>query len=179
MLHRLEFGDRLAELLALAGVLDRMVERALRQADHLRADADAPLVERFDRNLVALADLAEDVVARHGAVLEQQLARAAGADPELVFLPANREARKTALHEKGGDSAVTGRWIHRSEHDDEIGFRAVGDPQFPAGEPPIAAALDCAGREREGVAAGTALRERVGADGCRREARQVAAALAV
>ena len=67
-----------------------MVERALREADHLRADADAPFVQRLDRDLVALADLAEHVRARHAAVVEQQLAGAARADAELVFLLADR-----------------------------------------------------------------------------------------
>ena len=41
-----------------------MVERADRQAEHLRADADAAFVQRLDRDLVALADLAEHVRAR-------------------------------------------------------------------------------------------------------------------
>ena len=47
-----------------------MIERALREADHLRADADAALVQRFDRDLVALADLAEHAASRHDAVFE-------------------------------------------------------------------------------------------------------------
>ena len=61
ILHGLELGDRLAELLPLLDVRDGVIERALRQADHLRADADAPFVQRLDRDLVALADLAEHV----------------------------------------------------------------------------------------------------------------------
>ena len=72
-----------------------VIERALREADHLRADADASLVERLDRDLVALADVAEHVRARDAAFFEDQLARAAGADPELVFLLADREARRS------------------------------------------------------------------------------------
>src|SRR5262249_19766595 len=83
VLHRLEVRDRFPELLALLRVAERVVERALRQPDHLRADADAPLVQRLDGDLVALADLAEDVRARHAAVVEDQLARAARADAEL------------------------------------------------------------------------------------------------
>ena len=73
---------------ALLRVFDRVIERALRETEHLRADADAPFVQRLDRDLVALADVAEHVGARH-AVLEDQLARAAGADAELVFLLAD------------------------------------------------------------------------------------------
>jgi len=61
VLHGLKVRHRFAELLPFLRVLDGVIERALRQADHLRADADASLVERFDRDLVALADVAEDV----------------------------------------------------------------------------------------------------------------------
>src|SRR5581483_7006806 len=107
MLDRLEFGDGLAELLALFRVLDGVVERALREADHLRANPDAPLVERFDRDLVAFADFAKDVRPRHAALLEQQFARAARADAELVLLLADGEAGGAALHEERGDAAVS------------------------------------------------------------------------
>ena len=58
-LHALELGDRLAELLALGHVAEGVVERALGQADHLRADADAALVQGLDRDLVADADVAD------------------------------------------------------------------------------------------------------------------------
>ena len=86
-----------------------MIERALREADHLRADADAAFVERLDGDLVALADLAEDVRRRHAALLEQQLAGAARADAELVFLLADREPGEAALDEERGDAAVARR----------------------------------------------------------------------
>ena len=43
----------------------------LRDADHLRADADAALVQRLDRDLVALADRAEHVLVGHLAVIEE------------------------------------------------------------------------------------------------------------
>ena len=59
-------------------------------------------------DLVALADLAEHVRARHAAILEEQLARAAGADAQLVFLLADREPGEAALDQKRGDAAVAG-----------------------------------------------------------------------
>ena len=71
MLHRLEVGDRLAELFPLPRIADRVVERALREPDHLRSYTDAPLVQRFNRHLVSLADFAEDVGARDATVVEQ------------------------------------------------------------------------------------------------------------
>ena len=73
-LHTLEVADRLAELLAVLGVGDRGVQRALRDADGLRADRRAGVVQRRQRGLEAGARLADDPVARDAAVLEVQLA---------------------------------------------------------------------------------------------------------
>ena len=109
-----------------------MIERALGEAEHLRADADAAFVQRFDRDFVALADLAEDLRLRHDAVLEDQLAGAAGADAELVFFLADRESRRAAIDDERGDAAVAGVGIDVREHDEHVGFVAVGDPQLAA-----------------------------------------------
>ena len=64
-LHALEVGDRRSELAALLRVFDRVIERALCETEHLTADADAPFVQRLDGDLVALADVAENVGARY------------------------------------------------------------------------------------------------------------------
>src|SRR5438105_7275948 len=151
MLHGLELRDRLAELLSIARVRDRVIERALRQADHLRADADAPFVQRLDRDLVAFADLAEDVRARDAALVEQQLAGAARADTELVLFFADGEPFDAALDEKRSDAAITGLRIHIREDDEEAGLVAVGDPQLASGDHPLAVALLRARRHRERV----------------------------
>lgn len=45
--------DGLTELLALKGVRDRLVERALSETDHLCGDTDTALVQDLDRVPVA------------------------------------------------------------------------------------------------------------------------------
>ena len=60
-LHRLKVGDRLSKLLALMQKRHRRVERALRETNHLRGDADTALVQQLDGDLVTLADLAKDL----------------------------------------------------------------------------------------------------------------------
>src|SRR3970282_2537236 len=92
-LHTLELCHRLAELPPLFRVMDGVVERSLREADHLGADADAALVQGLDGDLVPLAYVAQHAIPRHEAILEDQLTRAAGADSELVLLPSDGEAR--------------------------------------------------------------------------------------
>ena len=94
-LHALEVGDRLAELLALLGVGDGVIERALREAGHLRADGDAAFVQSLDRDLVALADFAEHVGGGDAAVVENQLASGRRANAELVFLLADLKPGKS------------------------------------------------------------------------------------
>ena len=85
----MKVADRLAELLALAHVRQRVIQRALSQPHHLRADADAPFVQRFDGHLVAFTHFTQHAGARHAAILQQQLAGAAGADAELVLFLAH------------------------------------------------------------------------------------------
>ena len=159
-------------------VANRVIERALREADHLRADADAPFVERLDRDLVALAELAEHAGARHLAVLEDQLAGAAGADPELVFLLADGEAGRPALDEERRDAAVAGLGIDRGEDDEDVGFVGVGDPELAPVQDESVAALGRPRRQRERVAAGAGFRQRVGADAVLRQPGQAASASA-
>ena len=174
MLHGLELGNRLAELLPFPDVLDSVIERPLGQADHLRADPDASFVQRLDRDLVAFAGLAEDVRARDQALLEQQLARAAGANPELVLLLANGEPGDAALDEKRGDAAVPGFRVDVRKDNEQVGFVAVGDPQLAAAQRPVVAALARACRKGERIAARAGLRQGISADRVQRERRKIA-----
>ena len=161
---------RLAELFPLFGVGDGVIERALRESDHLGADADPPFVERLDGDLVAAADVAEHVGARHPAILQQQLARAARANAELVLFLADGEPGEAALDEEGGDAAVAGFRVDIGKDDEQVGFVRVCDPELPAGQDEIVTRFHGAGRQREGVAARPGFRERIRADSVRRQA---------
>ena len=63
----------------------------------MRADADASFVEGFDGDFVAFADFAEDVFFRDFAAVENQFGRRTGANAELVFFFADREALERQL----------------------------------------------------------------------------------
>ena len=105
-LYSLEFGDRLAELFALLGIGDGVIQRALRQSGHLRADADAALIQRLDGDLVAFAHFADDVGFGNAAIVQNQLAGGGGADAQLVLFLADGEAREIALDQKRRDAFV-------------------------------------------------------------------------
>ncbi len=79
-LNRLKFPDGFAELLTFEGVACSMGPGALGQTKHLGSDANATLVQRFDRDLVALARLAQHVRRGHLAVFEDDLAGGGSAD---------------------------------------------------------------------------------------------------
>ena len=61
-------GERLAERLALLGVLDRLVDAELRRAEARRGLADAVLVEEVLHDLQAAALAAEDGAVGHAHV---------------------------------------------------------------------------------------------------------------
>ncbi len=81
-------GERLAELLALLGVGERLLESALGDADRLGRDADAAAVERRHGDLEALAVLAQALAGRDAHVVESQLGGAGGVDAELELVGA-------------------------------------------------------------------------------------------
>src|SRR5690606_17562220 len=110
-LHALELADRLAKLLPLLHVAQRRIEGTLRDTDHLGTNADAALVERLDRDLVALSHRTQHIGRRHPAVLEDQLDRAGGADAELLLTLADAETGEVALDDESGDALVALRRI--------------------------------------------------------------------
>ncbi len=54
-LNRLKVGDRLTELSALAGIVERLIEAALRDADRLSGDADPAAIKSLERDAESLA----------------------------------------------------------------------------------------------------------------------------
>ena len=151
-LYALELGDRFPELFPLLRVLHGVFERAGGQAEHMRTDADAPLVQRLDGDLVALAGLAEDAVSRGGAVLEDQLACATGSNAQLVFLLADCETGGAAFDQERRYSSITRLGIDVRKDDEEVGLVAVGDPELTAVHDVVAAARGTACCQREGIA---------------------------
>ena len=93
--------DRLAERPALLRVGDRLVERALGEADAHRRDADPAAVEDVQELLEAVAAAAEQVRLRDAAVVE-------GERPRVRGVPAHLPVRLAGLVAGGavGDDEV-------------------------------------------------------------------------
>src|SRR5439155_22094243 len=108
--------------------------------------------------------LAEAVLLRHAAVLEDKLARRGGADAELVLLLADREAGEVALDQERGDSLVAGVGVRVGKDDEEAGLVRVRDPQLLAVEDPVIALVLGAAGQAERIRSRTRLGERIRAN---------------
>ena len=156
-----------------------MIQGSLREPEHLRSDADPPFVEGFDRGLVTLSDLSQDVLIRHANVLEQEFRRRRGADAELVLLLPDRESVEVLLNEKRGDPLVALIWIDRREDDEQARLVAVRDPQLVTVQNPVIAVPRGTASKREGVGAASGLRKSVCADRVGSESGQVSSLLVI
>ena len=126
--------DRLAHRLARARVLERVVGRALRQPEPLRADSRAGAVENPHGDPKALALLTEQVLGRHAAVDEEALPGRRALDPHLRLDPAHLEPGRARLDDEGRDPRVTGLGIGLGEDRVELGDSRVRDEPFRAVE---------------------------------------------
>ena len=156
---RLELGDRLPELAPLLRVVERRFVGALRQADRQRGDPDAAAVEHLQRVDEALPFLAEQLVGRHAAVVEDDFARVAGAHAELVLFLAGRHARRPVFDDEGRDAAMSLRPVGHGDDDHHAADPAVGDERLGAVDHPRLALARGRRPHAGGVAAGAGFGE--------------------
>src|SRR5262249_47943893 len=138
-LDGLKSGNRLPELAALLRVGSRRVVGPLGETNRQRGNADPSGVEHLQRVDEALTLGTEQLRLRDAAVLEHDLARVAGAHPELVLLLACRHPFGAALDDEGGDPAMALVAIRdRNDHDSaadaavrDEALRSVDDPALP------------------------------------------------
>src|SRR5207249_2631687 len=97
LLDEPELGDGFPEGLTINGVADAVVESHAAAADGCDAEFVASDVQDVERDVVALADLAEQVFGRDDAVGEDERTGGAAANAELVLFLALGEAGSAAL----------------------------------------------------------------------------------
>src|SRR5205814_5739602 len=97
-------ADRLSHRLTGLRVLERVVGRALGEAEPLRADPRPRAVEDLHGDLEAVPLVAEQILRRHAAAVEEDLTCRRALDSHLRLDPADLEARRFRLDQEGGDA---------------------------------------------------------------------------
>ena len=123
-----EVGDGLAESLALLGVGDGMLQRGARAADAARAQLEAADVENVEGDDVAFADVAENVLHRHLAVVQDERRSGRAANAHLLFFVADGEAGEILLDQERGELLA----VNFGEDGEQVGEVGVGDPHLLA-----------------------------------------------
>ena len=161
----LELAQATAELDALLGVLDRLVDGALGKTQSLGSNADTAAVEGLHSDLEALAFLTEQVLLGNDAILENEVAGGAAADTHLLLVLAGGEAGEGALDDEGGNAVVALALVGHGEDDEGGGNVAVGDEALAAVEDVVAVlVLDSGGLLAGGVGTGAGLGQTERAD---------------
>ena len=160
--NQAEVRDALAESLALFGIGNRILQRSARAADAARAQLEAAYVQNVERDDVAFADLAEHVLHRHLAIVQDERRGGRAADAHLLFFRADGEAREIFLDQERGELLA----IDFGEDGEQVGEVGVGDPHLFAVQDVVLAVgrKHGAGAAVHRVGAAGAFRKRVGAD---------------
>ena len=156
-LDRAEVGERRLELLAVGGVAHRKLEALARGAERSGAELQAADVQDVERDLVAEAEVAEEVLGGDEDVLQNELRRRRALDAELVLLWAGAHAFCRALDQERGELLA----VDLGEDGEEIGEAAVGDELLHAAQAVAAVGRDRLRLRAERVAARPRLGERV------------------
>ena len=158
----LVLGDRLAERLALLGVVERLLERPAAVADGTRRIVDPPQRHAVQRGREALVQLADELPRLDPHVLEPQLGLVAADMAEQLDDALDLEARRRGRHQEGRDAALARRralGIGDGEDDAVVRDRRVRRPDLAPGQPPGIAVGHRLGRERRSVGARAGLAE--------------------
>src|SRR5207302_5987115 len=129
------------ERLALLRIARRFVDTRPREPDRQGADRDAAFIEGGQELLVAVATLAENVLSRNAAVLEDQLARVRRVPADLPVLLRRPEAVVRDRHHDAGQfrlavGLLTGPAEHGHEGRDVS--TGVGDERLAPVDDPLA-----------------------------------------
>src|SRR5262249_40232137 len=103
VLDRSERGDGLTECDPLPGVLNRIVESRFRPADRSGAQLRAADVQNVERNVMALADLPDNVLNWNLCVIQNERACGGSSQAHLVLFSAGRNAGIILLDDEAAE----------------------------------------------------------------------------
>ena len=122
-------------------VLERLVERALRDAQRLRGHARPGSVQRLHRHDEAHAFLGKQVLLWARGSPGRPAPRAGSPDAHLVLLLAEGEARRAFFDDERRESPRAPRLVGAGDDRVDVRLAAVGDPLLRAVEHVVAVAV--------------------------------------
>ena len=128
VLDQAELRDGRPERFPLLGVLDGKTQYVLRCAHRERAQLQPAEIQDVERDDMAAADLAQNVLDRDRYIVQVDGRGRAAFDPHLLFFGAGLDAGEPALHQKSRELFAS----YFGEDRKEVGLAAVGDPHFLA-----------------------------------------------
>ena len=159
-------------------VRDHVLERGVGDAERVRRDAGARLVQGGEQDPQAVARLSKQVGARHAGAREIELGGGGAAVTHLVLEPADREARRALLDDQCRDGAfVVGDLAPFAEQQDALGDVTVGNEDLGAVDDDLVASRREPGLHAGGVRAGAGLGDGESAKAALGDPRQQAAPL--
>ncbi|MNT32801.1 hypothetical protein D3C72_1687000 [compost metagenome] len=153
-LQCLEFGQRLAELAALAHVTASGIQRALRSTQRAGGDVDAAAIEPLHRQLEAATLLSQKVADRYADVFEGDAAGGLAVPAHLLFLAAVADARQVGWHGDRADPACTST-AGACHHHQQLGGTGAGNEGLGAIQHIEIAIAHGAGLQRGRIRTGT------------------------
>src|SRR5208282_521687 len=126
--HQPEIADRLAERFALLGVRNGAFDRNPRSTHAHRAKFETSHVQNVEGDDVPLADLAQQILHRDLAVIQNNGTGGRSANAHLVLFGADGKPRKCLFHEEGGKFLA----INLRENSKKIGETGIRDPHLLA-----------------------------------------------
>jgi hypothetical protein len=155
-------GDRLAHRLARACVLERVVRRALGDAEALRRDTGSRAIEDPHRDPEALTLFAQTVLDGNTSAVEGELAGRRSGYSHLRLEPCDLEPGCARLHEERRDPRMPSFRIGLREDGVQTRDRRIRDEALRAVEDVRVSVTSRRRPYRCGVRARAGLRERVG-----------------
>ncbi len=155
----LVLADGLAELDALLGVFDGLVQAALGQTDGLGGHAQTAAVQRLHGVDEAHVLFAQHIALVDADVLQHHVGGGVAHQAHLGLVFAAGDAGGLHVHDKGGNALVALGHVGLGVDDAVVGQRRAGDEALAAVEDVVVAVLHGGGDHAAGVRAGAGLGE--------------------
>ncbi|MCY1350752.1 hypothetical protein D9M69_369940 [compost metagenome] len=162
--HGLVLDDRLAEGLALMGVVPCRLEGRTGHAHGLSGDADAAAFQVGQGDTVAISFRAQAQRCRYAHLVQLDLAGVRGVLAEFFLHPHHLVAGGIGGDDEGADALLAGLRIGDGEDDHHAGMLAGGDELLGAVQHVMIAVAARAGAQVAGIGTGLGLGEGEGAD---------------